>query len=434
MPIVAVENRARSRTIAHGLLALAALTAGCRQQAQEAEAPELPVVPVSRPVAREITNFVYYTGRADAVQSVDVRARVTGYLVKMPFTEGAEVKAGDLLFEIDPRPYQAQYDGAKAQLALYEANYKLAHAEANRSRAIARNDPGSISVEDVEKSISTEAQALANVNLTKANLSAAELNLSFTKVTSPIDGHISRYYYTVGNLVTQDQTLLTTVVSVDPVYGYFDMDERTVLRIRKGINEGTIKASPNRADIPVNMALEGEEGYPHTGNFNFVNNTVSLSTGTITVRALFPNPKPANGRRLITPGMFLRIQLPVGQPHPALLVADRAVGSDQGTKFVYVVDSQHKIQYRRVTLGELEDDGLRVVEQGLKADDQVVIGGLQLVRTNMEVEPESTVMTAVESPAAADRAAETARPQPPPPRGTPPAPTKAAPATTKGRP
>jgi multidrug efflux system membrane fusion protein len=371
-----------------GLLFLSAL-GGCHQQPPQAGPSQAAAIPVARPEKRDVTDYVDYTGRVAAVNAVDARARVTGYLVQAPFKEGAEVKKGDLLFEIDPRPYQAQVDAAKAQLALYEANYRLAQAELARSRRIGQRDPGAISREDLERYQAQEAQAQGSVGVAKANLQTAQLNLGWTKVNSPIDGQVSRYYYTLGNLITQDQTLLTTVMSVDPMYAYWDMDERTVLRVRTMINEGKIKPRLGTAqEIPVWMALEGETGYPHHGFVNFVNNQVNPYTGTIAVRGEFANPKPPNGRRLMTPGMFARVRLPIGEPHPALLVTDRAVGSDQGLKFVYVVDAQHKVQYRRVTTGPLEEDGLRVIEEGLQPDDWVVVGALQQVRPNMEVEPE----------------------------------------------
>ncbi len=366
--------------------------ASCRREEAPGTAPELPVVPVSRPVAREVTDYVYYTGRLDAIQSVDVRPRVTGYLTKMPFREGAEVKKGDLLFEVDPRPYRAQHDAYKAQVELYDAAYRLARAENSRSKAINLRAAVAISQEELEKSQTQEAQALAQLNLSKAQLDQAKLNLEFTEVTSPIDGHISRYFYTLGNLVTQVSTLLTTIVSVDPMYIYFDMDELTVLRIRKAINEGKIPAAKDRSDIRVNIGLESEQGFPHEGHHNFVNNTVNQATGTITVRGVVPNPLPPHGRRLLTPRMFVRVQQPIGPPHQAFLVIDRALGTDQGVKFLYVVDAENTVQSRRVTTGALQDDGLRVIESGLNPDDRVVIGSLQQLRARMQIDPEDTTM------------------------------------------
>jgi multidrug efflux system membrane fusion protein len=391
----------------------ALVTTGCHRGAAKAAPPQLPVVPVAQPVQRAVTDYYDYTGRIDAVQSLDVRARVTGYLVQMPFKEGSEVKKGELLFEIDPRPYQAQFDAANAQVALAEANYRLAKAENARSKVIARRDPGAISAEDLERYAAQEAQASANLGVAKANLETARLYLGFTKVESPIDGRVSRFFYTLGNLVSQDQTLLTTVVSQDPMYAYFDVEERIVLRIRKLINTGEIKVPAEVTDIPLYMGLEGEDGFPHKGTLDFVNNTVNPSTGTIAVRGIFPNPLPPGGRRLLTPGMFVRIRLPIGSPHESLLVIDRALGSDQGLKFVYLLDGDNKIRYQRVTTGPLQEDGLRVIATGLKPDDWVAIGALQQIRPQMQVEPERQAMPTV-SPAEAPNPTEN-KPQPPPP-------------------
>jgi multidrug efflux system membrane fusion protein len=388
-------------------------SAGCGRGTAPQPAQEALVVPVSQPVRREVTDYVDFTGRLDAVQSLDVRARVTGYLIQMSFKEGSDVTKGDLLFEIDPRPYQTAVDAAKAQVALAQANYNLAKAENVRSKAIARRDPGAISAEDLERYAAQEAQAYANLGVAKANLESAELYLSFTKVTSPIDGIVSRYFYTLGNLVTQDQTLLTTVVSYDPMYVFFDVDERTVLRVRTMINEGKIHVPANRTDIPVFMGLEGEDGFPHEGRLNFVNNTVNPSTGTIAVRSVFPNPLPPGGRRLLTPGMFVRIRLPIGPPHQALLVVDRAIGSNQGLRFVYVVDDQNTVQYRRISAGPLQEDGLRVIESGLNPIDWVAVGAIQQVRERMQVQPDRVPMPTYA--ATAEDAAGAVRPQPPPP-------------------
>ncbi len=381
---------------------------GCRPAAGPAPEAVKPVVPVSHPVQREVTEYVEYTGRADAVESVGVRARVTGYLQQAPFKEGAEVKKGDLLFEIDPRPYQAQFDQAASQVAVNEASLTLAKANLERTQSIFAKGAGS--QQDVDTGRASVDEADARVKAAKATVELYKLNLGFTRVASPIDGQVSRYYYTLGNLVNQDSTLLTTVVSVDPMYAYFDMDERTSLRIRNAINAGKIRGRSEGNDLPVLMGLEGEEGFPHKGVLNFSNNVVNPATGTIAIRGVFPNPKPEGGRRLISPGMFVRIRLPIGQPRQALLVVDRALGSDQGLKYAYVVDADKKVQYRRVRVGPLEDDGLRVIEEGLKADDWVVVGALQQLRPKMDVDPEPTEMPRPGAPA------------PPPPAGNAPEP------------
>jgi RND family efflux transporter MFP subunit len=372
------------------LLVWTGVTTGCQPGRMPPPAPAKPVVPVSHPIRREVTDFVEYTGRTDAVESVGIRARVTGYLVRMPFKEGAEVKKGDLLFEIDPRPYQAQFDQAESQVRVIEAQLKLAQVTYERARSLVERNAAS--QQEVDQNKAAVDEAVARVNAAKASLEVYRLNLSFTKVTSPIDGQVSRYYYTLGNLINQDQTLLTTVVSVDPMFAYFDMDERTVLRIRTAINQGRIKMRSDAHEIPVLMSLEGEEGYPHHGVVNFVNNVVNPSTGTVAVRGVFKNPKPPIGRRLFSPGMFVRIRLPIGEPHPAVLVVDRALGSDQGLKYVYIIDADRKVQYRRVKTGPLQDDGLRVIEEGVKPDDWVVVGGLQSLRPRTEVDTEQVPM------------------------------------------
>ena len=371
-------HRTAGGLFALGVVAAAGVVAGCRPNpsANQPAAPAGPgvPVPVSKPVQRQVTEFVEYTGRADAVDTIGVKARATGYLKRAPFTEGGEVKGpevvdgrmteGDLLFEVDPQPYQAQLDQAEAQAKQAAAQVEVAKAQvvyADEYLKRLQNAGDAASKIELAQARASQAVARAQVKAAEASEAAAEptarvyrLNLGYTKVYSPISGQVSRAYYTVGNLVTQDQTLLTTVVSTDPVYGYFDMDERTLLRVRAAINAGRIQArnGPGEGDpavtaavgaasgagsFPVYMGLEGEDGFPHAGTINFINNVVNPSTGTIAIRGRFPNPRPENGRRLVSPGMFLCIRLPIGQSHPALLVVDRAIGSDQGLKYVYVV-------------------------------------------------------------------------------------------------
>ena len=347
---------------------------GCSHPSQLAE-PEAPAIPVSHPVSRQVTDYVDFTGRTDAIQAVDVRARVTGYLVQMPFKEGAEVKKGDLLFEIDPRPYQAQLDQAVSQVTLNEASLHLARTTLARDKQVDKEAPGGVSKELLDKDAAAIAEAEARVKAFQASSEVYRLNVGYCKVTAPIDGRVSRYFLTLGNLVNQDQTLLTTVVSVDPMYAYFDMDEPTLLRIRHAVNDGRIKRLES-GEIPVLMSLQGEQGFPHDGKVNFVNNQVNPTTGSISVRGVFPNAAPKNGDRLLSPGMFVRIRLPIGQPHPALLVIDRAIATDQGLKYVYVLGADNKAEYRRITTGPLQPDGLRVVD-GLSANDWVLVGGQQ---------------------------------------------------------
>lgn len=399
------------RIVALGCLLLAAVATGCTRKPTELPPEPPPAIPVSHAAARDVTDFVDYTGRTDAVQSVSVRARVTGYLLKMPFKEGAEVKEGDLLFEVDPRPYEALVEQAQSQVALYQAQLKLAKTTLARDSSVGVK--GAITLQQLDQDRAAVEEAEARIKVAEASLATAKLNLSFTQVRSPIGGRISRYYYTLGNLVSQDQTLLTTIVSTDPMYAYFDIEERTFQRLVGAINAVKSKRPGEPAELPVLMALEGEEGFPHVGKLNFINNQVNPSTGTIAVRGVFTNPRPTGGEWSLIPGMFVRIRLPLGDPYHALLVIDRAIGSDQGLKFVYTVDAENKIQYRRVKLGPLQEDGLRVIEDGLKPDDLVVVAGLQQLRPRTEVKPERTTMPTLAGGAEANSGRR--KPQPPVP-------------------
>jgi membrane fusion protein, multidrug efflux system len=380
-------------------ITLAGAIIGCGDDAPDVAPPQPPVVPVSQSVQRSVTDYVDFTGRTDAINAVTIVPRVTGYLVKMPFKEGSLVKKDELLFEVDPRPYKAQLDQAEGQVKLYQAQLTLAKATLGRDIEVAKT-PGAISPQQLDQDRASVAQAEASVEAAQASLEVFKLNLSFCSVTSPIDGMVARYFLTLGNLVNQDQTQLTTVVSLDPLYAYFDMDEPTLVMIRLAIGDGKIKIYP-KGDIPVFMAVQGEQGYPHKGSINFLNNQVNPSTGSIAVRGIFPNPDLKDGVRLLSPGMFVRVHLPIGEPHPALLVIDRAIGSDQGLKYVYVIDAQNKAAYRRVTTGPLQPDGLRVITEGLKPGEWVAVGALQQIRPNMQVKTEKIAMPTFGDPAAA---------------------------------
>ncbi|MGO9812241.1 MAG: efflux RND transporter periplasmic adaptor subunit [Isosphaeraceae bacterium] len=420
-----MTSPSRSRLL--WLCATMAVLPGCARRTPQIAPPEAVTIPVSKPVVREVTDFVDFTGRTDAIQSVDIRPRATGYLVKMPFEEGTEVKAGDLLFVIDPRPYQAQLDQAIGQVNLYQAQLKLARTTLARDRAINNMTPNSISRQQLDQDEAAVEEADARVKAYEKNSEVYRLNREFTNVVAPISGMVSRYYLTLGNLVNQDQTLLTTIVSLDPMYAYFDVDEPTLLRVRKAINEGKMKARrANGLRVPVFMGLQNEAGFSHEGTVNFVNNQLNPTTGSLLVRGIFPNPKPPGGTRLLSPGMFVRIRLPIGDPHPAILVIDKAISSDQGIKFVYVVDKDNKVQYRRVTTTSLQDDGLRVVTEGLKPDEWVVVSGLQQVRPRMSIRPEQGPMPSLGRDTGAD--AGTAQPAPTQATPTQPAPTRGIPA------
>jgi RND family efflux transporter MFP subunit len=390
-----------SLTLACALLIIWVTCSGCSPEPPDKGEKSAVTVTVSKPIERDVADYVDFTGRTDAVFSLDVRARVTGYLVEMPFVEGAVVKKGDLLFRIDPRPYQAQYDQAQAQVTLCGAKLKLAKADNVRAKGIYAMNPGAMSRQDLDKYQAAEEEAAAEVEAAKAALETHNLNLGFTEVASPIDGRVSRYYLTLGNLVNQDQTLLTTVVSEDPMYAYFDVDEMTVLRIARLKMQGNVDYLRTK-QVEVLMGLEDETGFPHRGYADFANNVVDKSTGTVSVRGVFANPNSPSGRRLLRPGMFVRIRLMLGNPRPAVLVADQALATDQGQKYLLVVDDQNTVQYRRVEAGPLQEDGLRVIKKGLKPDEMVIVSGLQLVRPRMKVEKEVLPMPTKPAPAAED--------------------------------
>jgi multidrug efflux system membrane fusion protein len=345
---------------------------------------------VARPIVKPVVDFLDFTGRLDAINAVDVRPRVTGYIVETPFKEGDLVKEGQTLFKIDPRPYKAKLDDAMAYLELQKAKLKLARADNLRAKKTGET-PGAISKQDLDKYQAGEEEARAAVNSAAASTEVHKLNLLWCVVESPIAGRVSRYYLTKGNLVNQDSTLLTSVVSEEPIYAYADVDERSVLLVRRGMESGRIKVN-TKNEIPVEIALADEKGYPHKGFLNFVNNRLDPLTGTITIRCTFDNPVLKNGHRLMQPGMFIRLHIPMGEPQRAVLVADSALVTDQGLKNVFIVDKDNKVQYRRVEPGSLQPDGLRVILSGLAGNERVLITGLQVVRPGQEVKPEEKPM------------------------------------------
>ncbi len=397
------------RSVAPLFFGMAVLT-GCTNKTKQAPPAETLVVPIAKPVERKVTDYAYFTGRTNAIESVNVVPRVTGYLTDRPvFKEGAEVEKGTLLFEVDPRPYQAQLDQAEGQVKLYLSQLKLAQSTLARDMEIAKTK-GAVAAQQIDQDKAAVEEAEARVKAFLASTEVYKLNLEFTRIKSPIDGQVSRRYLTKGNLVNQDQTLLTTVVSLDPMYVYFDVDERTELEIREAINKNRIKYTeggkiavfmslPGKGDDVASTKAEGVDlpanappGYPYEGYVDFKNNQVNPNTGSLTYRCIFPNPKPEKGVRLLAPGMFVRIGLPIGEPHPAVLVVDRAIYSDQGSHYVYVVNADSKVESRKVTRGALQDDGLREIIKGLSPDDWVVVGALQQVRANSTVKTEKIVM------------------------------------------
>lgn len=347
--------------------------------AEPAAAPPAPEVTVAQVMLRPVADSNTFTGRVQAVDTIQVRPRVSGYVDSVHFREGASVKKGDLLFTIDPRPYRAEADRLAANLAQARAEAKL--ADANAARGAKLVEQHAVSREEADRLDTAAASARAQVAATQAALDAARLNLSFTEVRAPVDGRVSNALITAGNLVSPTDTL-TSVVTTDPMYVYFDADEQTFLKLDR------LRRENGRAP-EVAMGLADEQGYPHAGKIDFIDNQVKAGAGTIRLRAVFPNADGA-----FTPGLFARVELHSGNLQPRALIDDKAVGTDLGNKFVYVVGKDRKVEYRRVVTGALVD-GLRVVDSGLGADDVVVVNGLQRVRPGVEVNAKRVAMSSL---------------------------------------
>jgi RND family efflux transporter MFP subunit len=351
--------------------------------------PALPEVTVAKVISKRIKDWDEYTGRFQAVDTVEIRPRVSGYIDQVLFHEGQPVKKDDVLIIIDPRPYQADYDRARAGLELARSQEELARLEATRVQKL--KDSGAVSREELDERLSTLNQQQAGVSAAKAALDNAALNLSFTKVRAPIDGRASRAEVTRGNLVTGGNnggTLLTTVVSVDPIYVYFEGDENAYLHYGELARQGE-RPSSRDARNPVRVGLSNEQGFPHEGYMDFVDNQLDTRTGTIRARAVLENKGG-----VFTPGIFARVQLLGSGEYDALLIEDRAVGTDQSQSFVLVLGPENKLEYRAIQPGRIIEGGLRIVRKGLKPDDVIVISGLQRVKPGAQVKPNMTTMGA----------------------------------------
>jgi multidrug efflux system membrane fusion protein len=381
---------ARSRFVLPVIAAAALAISACSRGGAQAGAPPPPEVDAAHVVVRPVRQWDEFSGRTAATDAVDVRARVSGYIDRIAFKEGAEVKAGDLLFVIDPRPYRAAYDSAVAQLARVRAAEKL--AQENEKRAQALIAANAISREDFDTRSAGSTQSNADVRAAEAAVATAKLNLSFTEVRSPIAGRVSRAMLTLGNLAQADQSVLTSVVSQDPVYVYFQPDEQTFLRYAELVRKGERAKSAN----PVRVGLATDKGYPYTGTVNFINNQVDPATGTINLRAVVPNPD-----RIFTPGLYARVQLEGSSDVTAILIDDKAVMTDQDHKYVYVVGPENKAVRKDVTLGGFADE-LRIVRSGLGANDKVIVAGLQKIFVpNTPVKAKIVAMGAAPLPPAA---------------------------------
>jgi multidrug efflux system membrane fusion protein len=361
------------------LLALA----GCQKSAPQAPpAPPPPQVTVSHPLAKDIVDFDEFTARLGAVNSVDIRARVSGYLQKVNFKDGAEVKTGDLLFVVDPRPYQADLDSVQAALERAKSQFDLSVNDNKRALELFQNK--AISAEELDTRSKNLAINSAAVKIAQAAVETAQLNLDYTNIIAPIDGRLGRAMVTEGNLVngggTGQSTLLTTLVSVDPVYAYVDVDEATVVKYQNLDKQG-VRQSARRGPIPCELAVGNETAFTHKGMVDIVNNQIDSTTGTLQARGVFDNPD-----RTLIPGEFGRLRVTGSGKYTGMLVPDYAIGTDQEKKIVSVVAQDNTIQTKQVVPGQLVD-GLRVIRSGLDASDRVVLDRLQIIRPGMTVTP-----------------------------------------------
>jgi membrane fusion protein, multidrug efflux system len=371
----------RAGTLLSALVGAISLAA-CNQAAPPSPPPP-PTVAAGHPELQVVENWNEFTGRTAAVSLVNITPRVSGYIVAIPFKEGDLVRAGDLLFQIDPRPYQDAYDQAVGQLERAQAYEKLQDITFERQERLRAT--GVIAKEDYDTALSNKSTAAGDVIAAQAAVNAAKLNLEFTHVISPIDGRVSRQLVNIGNLVQADSTRLTTVVSIDPIYAYFSMDELAALKFQQLMRDGKLLSS-REGKVLVYLQLQDETQFPHQGTIDFSDNAYDTSTGTLLIRGTF-----ANRDGLLTPGNFVRMRVPSSLKYRALLVADRAIGSDQDQSFVYVIDRNNIAQLHHIKTGPLTN-GLRVVTSGLRAEDLVVINGIIKVRPGAPVKPEAGSM------------------------------------------
>jgi RND family efflux transporter MFP subunit len=376
---------------------VALVVSGCGTSAARPAEKKRPDVVVTTPVSSEVADYEDFTGRLDAIKTVDIRARVSGFLLKAPFKEGDFVREGQELFLIDPQSYRADFNVA-------DANHKLAQAdrslqEKNTARARTMIAGRAMAEEDFDTTLAALVKSHATVEAMAATRDRTKLYLDWTRVTAPLSGRISRRYVDPGNLIVADNTLLTTIVNDKQLYAYFDVDERTYLELVPPGSTDRHEAL-TKQQFPVLLRLANEEEFTRTGVVDFVDNRVTATTGTIRMRAIFENPTGS-----LRSGLFARIRLPVGAPYQALIIPDEAVSSDQGRKYVYVVDDKNEIAYRPVTVGQ-EIKDLRVIKDGISKGDRVVISGMQRVRAgtlvNFTVQeppkpPESPLATLLKS-------------------------------------
>ena len=356
------------------LFGLLGLVAGCQKQAVQPAPTKPPEVWVDRPTLREVQVAEEFPGRIEAAKSVEIRAQVTGALETIHFEDGKDVVAGQKLFTLDGRVFRAEVDKAKATLTQSKARFDRVSKDYERLKGISTSGAGS--KEEFDRVIGDRAESEAVVGVAEAAVKLAQTNLDYCTISAPFAGKVSRRAMDAGNLIKANESALTTIVALDPIYAYFEVDERTLLRLRRIVIQAPSTAE---SKTKVGIALSDETGFPRTGTIDFTDNQVNSGTGTIRMRAVVENKS-----NLLAPGLFCRLRLPVGPPHQAVVIPEEAVGSDQGQKYVFVVNEQDEVVFRPVTLG-FQVDKLRVIDSGLSPTDRIIVKGLQRVRPGVKV-------------------------------------------------
>jgi multidrug efflux system membrane fusion protein len=367
-------------------LAAMVILSGCDNGPPASHGTKKPKVVVTTPITDRVMDYQDFTGRLDAVKTVDIRARVSGYITEAPFKEGDHVEEGQLLFQIDVRPYEADLEQTKANLKLAIAERKYQVANVERAEAMVRTK--AISTDDYQKAVAERDKAMATVGAFEAARDKAQLYLDYTRVVAPVSGRISRRNVDPGNLINADQTVLTTIVTEDPIWGWFDVDERTYLNLLEQLAPG-LKSWSEGLSLPVMMSLATEKDFKRIGSVNFVDNRVAATTGTVKMRGVFDNPGGT-----LKPGLFARFRLPLGVAYDSIIIPDEAVQSDQERKYVWVVNQNNEVEYRAVQLGQAIGE-LRVIrpaakghegKEGLSMGERIIIQGMQRVRKGTVVE------------------------------------------------
>ena len=369
------------------LTGLLAALVGCGEEPPRQRAAEPPAVPVSRPLVRQVSDWDEFTGRFVATSEVQIRARASGYLAQIHFKDGQEVAEGDLLFTIDPRPYETAVQAAQASVAEIQAGLSLSRTDLDRAAQLLRTQAVAASVYDQREA--GVQRGVAQLLLAQSNLRRAQLDLEFATVRAPFAGRIDQRNISVGNLVSADTTLLTNLITLNPIHFLFDVDQNAYLRYTRAANNGE-RPSSRDAPNPVRLQLSDETGFPHAGRMDFLSNQVDQATGTIRARALLENDQ-----KLFTPGVFGRVQLLSSAPYEAVMLPDDAIGTDQSRRFAYVLNGENVPEQKQVELGRLID-GLRVIRSGVGAEDVVVVGGLQRIRPGQRVTPREQPINAPE--------------------------------------